>query len=226
LAEQPKQLTITEQIDVDEGLKSKRKLLTVTSLILSALSFSGAKVEEANTFVLRLSFENQHGVSVLLVLAVIFLLIRYHNYAYPYHQQLYQLWTKRLLANPFFLSFHPHESESYGLIVGLSPKGMDIDGLNHENIDWGVSYKCSFLIIRKLRYSWYNRYEDYQQEVLIGWNYYLKVIYLEARYRFNSYIKHRESLDILTPYILGALAISSYFFNDQLQALLKMLAVN
>ena len=75
MTEKKKEPTITELIDQDEGLKSKRKLLTVTSLILLVLTFSGAKVEEANTFILKLKFDNQSGIAILLILAIFFLLI-------------------------------------------------------------------------------------------------------------------------------------------------------
>jgi hypothetical protein len=47
---------LLEQIDIDQGLASKRKTLTIVSLIMLAMQFSGAKVVEANTFILKLSF--------------------------------------------------------------------------------------------------------------------------------------------------------------------------
>ncbi|WP_180709587.1 hypothetical protein [Vibrio parahaemolyticus] len=40
----------TAAIDSYEGLKAKRKLLIMASCILLALSFSGATIDEANTF--------------------------------------------------------------------------------------------------------------------------------------------------------------------------------
>jgi len=227
MTEKAKELTITEQIDIDEGLKTKRKLLTVTSLILLALSFSGAKVEEANTFILKLSFENQKGLSVLLVIAVIFLLIRYYNYAYKYHQMLFNLWSGRLLKNSFFLWSSPHEPEYYGLICDLSPKDFDLEDLNNRQLPSSVNYKSDFLIFKKLIYSWGNEHgEDYYQEVPIKAKPYFKVLRLEAKLRFLGFFSHRENLDIMAPYMLGILAISSFVFDEQFQCILNMIAKN
>jgi heme/copper-type cytochrome/quinol oxidase subunit 3 len=104
MTEEKKSPTITELIDADEGLKSKRKILTITSLILLALTFSGAKVEEANTFILKLKFDNQNGIAILLVLTIVFLIIRYYNYAKPYHEKLFRAWSDRMLDDGYFLN--------------------------------------------------------------------------------------------------------------------------
>jgi len=101
----------TDLIDLDEGLKAKRKLLTVTSIILLALSFTGAQVQEANTFILKLKFANQNGLGILFVLSILFLMVRYYNYAKPYHDKLYERWTNRLFARPHFYSRCPHSDE-------------------------------------------------------------------------------------------------------------------
>ena len=61
---------LTQAIDNDAGLQSKRKLLTVASLILLALSFSGATIDEANTFIFKIKFANQNGLGILLVLSI------------------------------------------------------------------------------------------------------------------------------------------------------------
>jgi len=225
LAEQPKQLTITEQIDADEGLMSKRKLLTVTSLILLALSFSGAKVEEANTFILKLSFENQHGISVLLVLAVFFLSIRYFNYAKPYHRQLYELWSSRMLADSYFILHDPHGGDPVGLIVEKEPKDLNVEEVRYEGGGMSCSYKCSRIFTRALSYSVWNRHEEYEIDVNVGREHYLQCLRLEAGYQFESFFSYRENLDIQAPYLLAVLSILSYFFNEQLQLVLNLLSV-
>lgn len=220
MSEQAKKLPITEQIDADEGLKSKRKLLTITSVILLAISFSGAKVEEANTFLLKLSFNNNKGISVLLVLAVIFLLIRYYNYACKYHHQLYKLWSDRLLRDQFFFYSHPHEPEYSGLICDLEPKEMNIEALQYHDGTWSFGYVCHSLLVRKIAYWWHDNNDEYEREVSVGWKNLLKVLRLEAKYQFQGFITHRENLDIIAPYILGVFSITSYIFNDHVQNLL------
>ncbi len=224
MVDQVKKITITEQIDKDKGLKSKRNQLMVTSLILLALSFSGAKVEEANTFILKLKFENQEGISVLLVLTIMFLMLRYYNYAGQYHQKLYKLWAKRLLKDNFFLEVHPYDSSCSGLIPKLEPKGFDIEYLNYEKLSWDYQFKCSFLFVRKITYSWCDMHQDFEEEIGVGRENYFKVLRLEAKYQLESFIVHRENLDIIAPYLIGLMAITSYFYNDQFQAFLKILS--
>jgi hypothetical protein len=219
-----KELTITEQIDIDEGLKTKRKLLTVTSLILLALSFSGANVEEANTFILKLKFDNQNGIAILLVLAIIFLIIRYLNYAKPYHEMLFNEWTGRMLRNNYFSCADYHDNELYGLAIDMIPEGIDLNSVQHGGDRFDFHYKCSWFK-RSLVYSWTDQYDYHRQEVNVGWRNYFKVISLETKYQFGSFINHRENLDIMGPYFLGVLAISSYFFHEELQLVLNALAV-
>ncbi len=226
MSEQNKNLTLTEEIDIDEGLKSKRKLLTVTSLILLALSFSSAKVEEANTFILKLKFENQNGIGILLVLAIIFLLIRYFNYARPYHHKIFRAWSDRMLENTYFHSIHPYEPDVSGLAIDRIPKKINIDAIQHEGGSFSFVYKCSPPFCRKFTYHWSDDHDYHMVDASVGWRNYLKVIAYELKYQFESCFTHRENLDILSPYILGTAAISSYFFNDCFQELIKLLAVN
>jgi hypothetical protein len=215
-----KQPTITELIDADEGLKSKRMLLTVSSLVLLALSFADAKVAEANSFIFKITFGNDKGLSVLLVIAVIFLLIRYYNYACKYHNQLYRIWSQRMLNDSFFFYQHPFEHDFSGLIFDLKLKNFDVENAIHGAIDWNSSYMCRAIFVRKIVFYWDDQHDYNEEHVFVGWKNYFKVLRLEMKYQLNSYIEHRESLDIVAPYILGALAISSYFFNGALQSLL------
>jgi hypothetical protein len=224
MTEKTKELTITEQIDIDEGLKTKRKLLTVTSLILLALSFSGAKVEEANTFILKLSFENQKGLSVLLVIAVIFLLIRYYNYACKYHQQLYKLWSDRLINDDFFIYSHPYEQEYSGIIFDLQPKGFDTDEIKQEGGDFEFGYNCRMPFVRRISYCWNDNHADHEISVSVGWRNYPKVLLLESKYQFMGFLTHRENLDIVAPYVLGILAILSFIYDDFFQIAIKSIS--
>lgn len=224
-----KEPSVTERIDTDEGLKSKRKMLTITSLILLALSVSGAKIEEANSFIFNIKFESQSGIGVLLVFSVLFLMVRYFNYAKPYHVELFRLWSDRMMHHPYFLSRCHHSYEASGLIAEKFPNesrfdevpfaGDDLEETGHE---W--SYKCFPPFVRKLSFTWRDREDYYDEDVSIGRENYLKVLGLEAKYQFASFFTHRENLDILAPYMLALVAISSYFFKEQFQAFIKILA--
>ena len=218
--------SITEQLDNDAGLKSKRKLLTIVSLITLALSFSDAKIEEVNTLVFKLSFENNGGISFLLVCSILFLLIRYFNYARPYHDKLYRLWSDRMLGEPFFYKYHYEEDIWTGVVNEKTPKGVEFEEVGRGEIKTlKYSYKCSFPIVRKIFYEFSDEYQHYEKDIFIGWKNYPTALRLEVKHRFQSYFIYRENLDIYAPYFLGLAAISSYFFVEELQQLLTFFVV-
>ena len=154
--EPSKPLTLTQRIDADEGLKAKRKLLTVVSLILLAIAFSGAKVVEANTFIMKISFTNQSGIAYLLLLSIAFLMIRYYNYAHPYHDELYKAWTERMLNDRYFYLYHDEADESEGLIKDLYPESLKRDIDEHEFGGMETEYRCSHLFGRHIEYTWFS----------------------------------------------------------------------
>ena len=212
-------------IDKDEGLRSKRKMLTIVSLILLSIEFSGATIVEANTFILKISFEHQSGISLLLLLAIIFLLVRYFNYAKPYHEKLFELWSSRMLSDSMFILGDPYSPDITGLISDLAPNGLDIEHIGHDEnsyLDW--SYQCKFFLNRYIKYSWFVEHIDESASISLLKNVsfftYIKVLMTEFKYQVLSFFSHRENLDILAPYLLGVTAIFSYFFNAELQHLI------
>ena len=221
--EQKKAPTITELIDGDEGLKSKRKLLAITSLILLALTFSGAKVEEANTFILKLKFDNQNGIAILLVLAIVFLLIRYYNYAKPYHEKLFREWSGRMLEHRYFYSFCHNQDVFTGLVMNKAPKVITYEAVQYDGLTFTYHYKCSFFK-RSFIYNYADANDVFSEEAGVGWKNYLKVIGYELKYRVERYFNHRAHLDILAPYFLGVIAVASYYFHKDLQLALIFLA--
>ncbi|MGX9457840.1 hypothetical protein ACWU37_12755 [Photobacterium damselae subsp. damselae] len=220
---------LTAAIDSDEGLKAKRKLLIVVSSILLALSFSGATIDEANTFIFKIKFTNQNGLGILLVLSIIFLMVRYYNYAKPYHDILYNLWTKRLLSHSFFFTQNPYELEDINGLVADSSAEEISACYREDDFYWSYTYRCRWLFRRDIVHRWGSRqdYEDNVNSVNIftkfGTLTYLKTLYLEAIEQGRSFFTHRENLDILAPYMLGSLAIASYYFNAELMDLLLFL---
>ncbi|WP_429112088.1 hypothetical protein [Aeromonas veronii] len=92
-------LSYRKRIDEDAGLQSKRKLLVLLSVLMLAIDFTGATFKEANTFIFKIEFENQSGLNVFLLLSVVYLLIRYYAYAHSYHEELYNLWSGRMLED-------------------------------------------------------------------------------------------------------------------------------
>ncbi len=221
--EPPKPLTLTQRIDADEGLKAKRKLLTVVSLILLAIAFSGAKVVEANTFIMKVSFTNQNGIAYLLLLSIVFLMVRYYNYARPYHDELYEAWTERMLDAPYFYARHPIEDEVAGLVMARVPEYMNIESIRRDEGSFNFKYKCSWLFIRKFTYIWSKtKQDDYQEtDIRVGWKNYFQTLFFETKYQALSFFTHRENLDILAPYLLGCFSILSFIFNKEIIAIIK-----
>ena len=216
--------SITAQIDNDDGLKSKRKMLTIVSVITLAMTFSAAKIEEVNTFIFKLSFGNNGGITFLLVCSIVFLLIRYSTYARPYHDKIYQLWSSRMLQEPFFYHYDDLTDHFSGLVVEKTPQNVNFyEQMQDDKLIIKSDYECSFLLKRKISYLIGNEHDHYLQAVPIGLENYPKTLLLELKHRFESYFIYRENLDIYAPYFLGLAAIFSYFFVDKLQSLLILL---
>jgi hypothetical protein len=249
--EPAKLLTLTQRIDADEGLKAKRKLLTVVSLILLAIAFSGAKVVEANTFIMKISFTNQDGIAYLLLLSIAFLMIRYYNYARPYHDELYQAWTQRMLNDRYFYLYHDYVDESDGLTVDLRPESLIRDQYHQDLGCWRTEYRCSWLFRRHIDYIWSLGDEEHwgsvnliriksakakkkeQEEAkkqeqeqkitkyAINLKLYFKILFYEFKYQASSFFTYRENLDVLSPYLLGCFSILSFIYNEEIIDILK-----
>jgi len=61
-----------ESIDCDAGLQSKRKLLVMACSIFLAINLTGATIEEANTFLFKVKFENHSGLNTLFLASIFF----------------------------------------------------------------------------------------------------------------------------------------------------------
>jgi hypothetical protein len=217
-------IDLKKRIDSDTGLRAKRKHLTIVAIIMLGIQFSGAKLEEANTFILKFSFAHQNGIAFLLLMAILFLLVRYYNYASPYHDELFKKWSDRLLHEPLLYSYCPHSTEQTGLIIDIAENKLNInmETIKHseyDTLDW--EYKCRLLFVRYIIYSIGNRHETYTETINLFKNVsirnYLKILSYEFKYQLSSFFIHRENLDILAPYLLALSAMCSYFYADKIQ---------
>ena len=205
-----------EDIDNDEGLAAKRRALVIVSLLLLALSVSGASIKEANTFIFRIEFSNHVGLTYLLGAAVIFLLLRYYAYAQSYHSQLFDFWSARLLNDYRVFSYNSAEDE----VQGLLGKRIDIWGGDEPGIQ-EPRYRKVGMLKRNIVYT--SQGEDdqhgpYSYNENIELNKYSetwtrkdfrKLLRFEIKYRVEAILKHREYLDLMFPYLLGTAAIIS-----------------
>jgi hypothetical protein len=220
------ELEIRKRIDADIGLKSKRRLLTIASLILLGMTLTGASVVEVNTIFLKISFSNQDGLLFLLLMSIIFLLLRYYNYAESYHSELFKSWSSRMLKQSYLWHYCHHSDSASGLIVDIQPNGAYIDDLHREGHS-SYSYICKAIFRRHIRYYWDHGNNEGDASVSIlkqaGIKQYLRILKFEFKYQAGSFFTHREYLDILAPYMLGVTAICSYFFNEEFHAIVAIL---
>ena len=209
----------------DKGLKSKSKALVITSLILLGLSLTGAKIEEANTFIFKISLENQNGISHILVISIIFLLIRYNSYVHKYLDELYQQWTSDLLKRKYFRVYEEDYGDpigSYsGALLELVKDKINLNQVEHEqSLDWSAEFICRVPFIRYISYScrepngneYYFKINILRKSPKI----YLRVLLQEVACQASHLFLRREYLDIYAPYLVAVLSLSSFFFSDQL----------
>lgn len=204
------------EIDNDEGLAAKRRALVIVSLLLLALSVSGASIKEANTFIFRIEFSNHVGLTYLLGAAVIFLFLRYYAYAQSYHSQLFDFWSARLLNDYRVFSYNTARDEVHGLLgKRINLWGGDEPGIQEPR------YKKVGMLKRNIVYTSEGQDDEhgaYSFDENVELNQYSetwtkkdlrKLLRFELKYRMEAVLKHRECLDLMFPYLLGIAAIIS-----------------
>ena len=221
-----KKPTLKERIDANEGLKSKRLLLTTVSLVLIAVTFTGTVIEEANTFILKLSFQQGEALGLLLALAILFLTIRYYSYAFKYHQELTLLWKNDFFKTPSILNRDYHSDEFSGLLIDVSPGNFasDLTHMSHPQspTKWRYYYESRWLVLRCFVF------EEIDKEIgeVVSVKrinllktypiVYFQVLLIEFKKRFGGYLKHPENLDIQSPYLMAISALLSLIYQNEL----------
>ena len=148
-------------------------------------------------------------------------MFRYYAYAQAYHEKLFYFWSQRMLSDYKVFSYTSTNEE----ITGLLGKAINVWAGDEPGIRQ-PKYKVTGLFTRNLVYESHQtdpEYGDYPYEENIDLNRYsdkwskedfLLLLRYEARYRIQAFIKHREYLDLLSPYIIGALALLSVVFKS------------
>jgi len=217
---------LQKEIDNDEELNGKKRILTITSIILLAIQFTGATIVEANTFILKLNFTHQNGLALLLFFSIMFLLIRYYSYARKYHKSLYELWTFDLMSNPKIESYDEHGNDLYGWLHENYPPNFDpMQYRQDEHCSYKTKYKSTWLLVKYFQFDITDEYHSYSSYINIfkklGLKIYLIILFMEIKYRTLGYFKNRENLDILAPYMLGFAAIISFIFPNEFKQLIN-----
>lgn len=197
-------------MDSDEGFKSKRRALVLFSLLLLAISVSGAVIKEVNTFIFKIEFTNHDGLIYLLVVAVLSCMLRYYAYSEKYHAQLFNFWSHRLLGNSRIFHYDREREE----VRGLLGKRVEVYGGDEPGIEYPEYIKTGFL---KRAIGYPSEGENEQHGIFtytesISLNSYdekwtradfRKLLRTELMYRVAAWLKYRETLDLVSPYLLG-----------------------
>ncbi len=220
LTTKKEEMTFVERFDADEKLTAKGKVLTTISIILIAINVTGAVMKEANTFLFKIEFAHQEGITYLLLAAILYLTVRYRNYAQPYHHELFLLWSERMMQDKEIFNYNPRDE----VVTGFLGDAFDVWGGDEPGIQ-DSKYHVSGFLRRAVRFpsvfrgesgdgEWFEEYFDEYSSLLSfnkKWTFskYIRLLLIEFKYRFNAFINHREHLDILSPYMFAFIAVLS-----------------
>jgi hypothetical protein len=202
---------LSQKIETDTGLAKSRKYLMFVSLILLALTFSGAKIAEANTFLFKLTFTNSEGIIDLLLLSIAFLVIRYYSNAAKYQKAIYDDWTSRLLKEEYFYSICEHSDGQSGYMVEIAPKyaGYNDESFRYEDEHKSikVTFHANWFINAQFQYDLFDRHGHMQDQKVYLFKFSmffasLKALWLVLSYWIDAQVRYRESLDIFAPYLI------------------------
>lgn len=218
----------------DERLASARKILMIVSILFLTINISAAKLLEANTFIFKVSFSNSAGFNVILLVGVLILTVRYYSLAYPYHGIIFQSWSNEMLHDELVLSQFRDEPtampgvEGHEVIVGglLSKhpiiKNLVVENLKNSPRSLALTYKMRGFLSR---YVYYYHYDNGKKiwigiELNVklgqwGWKDLVKLLFIENKYQFLSFIKRHESLEIMLPYGVSLISIYSFLRTEQ-----------
>lgn len=219
-----------EKINEDTELSSKRKLLLIISILSIAMSVSGAKLVEVNTFIFKVSFSNTFGFSLMFFVGVLILTVRYYSVAYPYHVKIYELWANEMMRDSRILSYNVDGNEffPYGL---LSDKKEFSNPLMIEDTDHSQmipEYVVTGFFKRSVRlYKYHDEYCTplyiklfrFDSEWTIG--HYFRLLKFELSFQSAAFFRRPESLEIMLPYIISIASILSFIFRENIQAYLQ-----
>lgn len=202
----------------DKEFQSKRKALVFVSLLLLALVVSGAQIKEANTFIFKIEFSNHVGLRYLLVVAVMICMLRYYSYSERFNNQLFELWSRRLLDDYKIYSV----DYECGQVSGLLGKRLNV----HES-DYDIEspvYRNTGFLKRSVGLKTSSQHDYYGQVYYIDlfdlnsydehWTRrdFERLLRAEFWYRLQAWVKYRETLDLVSPYLLASVSLLAFLF--------------
>jgi hypothetical protein len=143
-------------------------------------------------------------------------MLRYYSYSEKYRDQLFKIWSGRLLDD---YSVY-HVDQEAGHLSGALGKRIDVY-IGEHDVD-NPRYKKTGLLKRSvgLRTSemhdfhgevYYTKYFNLN-EYNGDWKAkdFRKLLLTEFKYRAEAWIKHRETLDLASPYLLGLSSLLAF----------------
>ncbi|WP_412502076.1 hypothetical protein [Shewanella algae] len=206
---------LSEAIHNDGPLAGKRRLLVGLSMVLIAIYFTGAKVSEASTPFLKITFANVGGLSNLLLICTGFVLVRYYSYSSVYQQQVTNAWASQLLEDSFFYKTCIHSDQETGYVVDIAPQfaGFNDEEIRHnEQAITNHRFLINWLVNAQIEYSLFIPPDKGKTECVNVFNVKrrkdsVKALKLIAKYWWDAQVRYRESLDIYAPYFIAFMAI-------------------
>lgn len=198
-----------DALDSDKAFQSKRKALVFVSLLLLALVVSGAQIKEVNTFIFRIEFSNYEGLKYLLIASVLTCALRYYSYSEKYRNALFEIWSTRLLSDYRLYYVDDQAGEVCGLLgkkLHVHSSDYDIDnpiyrlnGLGQRSIGLKTSEEHEYYgEVYRTAYFNLNKFDD-------NWKPHdlLNLLHTELKCRVAAWVKYRETLDLMSPYLLA-----------------------
>lgn len=216
-----------ERIAADEGFNNKRKLLMIVSMLVIVISFTGASLKEANTFIFKIEFENSGGLNLFLFLSILLLLVRYYSFANEYQDELSLLWKNELLNDNRLINMENVDDIYYTGYIGER-----FDFLIPDVQPYDFRYEVISLMKRRFVYSISDTNPE-TGETFVSDNYvyfslfrkgveskYLSfdffIFKIEIKHRLYAYLNNRECLEVMAPYLMGGFALLVSYFNGNI----------
>ncbi|MDC9515104.1 hypothetical protein PSH47_14255 [Pseudoalteromonas sp. CST5] len=202
---------------IDTALANCKKTLIIISSVLLALTFSGAKVTEANTFIFKITFTNPTGINTLLLLSIGYLLLRYNSISHIYTDNYKKQFATRVLENKFFRRYDSYNDVVDGFIPDLLKPKIYINDdkykhSNHSYLDYDLKVRLFFNAYIDL-----TEYDEHGNPYL--YRFYLigskdKLQYLFAlsimlSHWFLEQFRQRDFLELYSPMFIGFIAVYS-----------------
>lgn len=206
-------------MDDDENFKKKRANLFYLSLLLIAIIVSGAEIKEANTLIFKIEFTNYENLQWLLIAGIVYSALRYYAYSEKYRDQLVKQWSSKMLQDYRVYNYDAEEE----VVRSLLGKAVDVWGGDEPGLV-AAEYRKTGFLRRSIAYptrEMHERGEEYYNKHISlntftdKWKlkHLLLIFLFETKYRVDAWVSHRETLDLVAPYLLAIGALATFFYR-------------